>query len=171
MTTTTDTHPTPTKADPRPPRVRSRRNPVLLAGGAALLVAGAAGTAWLVTAMADATPVLVTARAVPAGQLLTAADLAVAQVGVDPSVAAIPAGDRDTAARRLERRRDRDAGPLRQRAVVRDQCRGRLRRVGALPVVRRGPGRRPGRRPDRQGHTRGRRRLPERGSRARTSPR
>lgn len=96
MTTTADTQPTTPTPAARPPRVRSRRNPVALAAGAALLVAGAAGTAWLVTAMADATPVLVTARDVPAGAVLTAADLAVAQVGVDPSVAAIPATDRDT---------------------------------------------------------------------------
>ena len=49
----------------RPPRVRSRRNPVLLAAGAALIVAGAAGTAWLVTSLSQAAPVLVTARAIP----------------------------------------------------------------------------------------------------------
>lgn len=78
----------------RAPRVRSRRNPVLLAAGAALVVAGAAGTAWLVTSMSDAAPVLVTARAIPAGTVLAADDLAVAQVGTDPSVATVPAAQR-----------------------------------------------------------------------------
>ena len=98
MTTTPDQiAPTtgPAPAAGRGPRVRSRRNPVMLAAGAVLIVAGAAGTAWLVTSMADARPVLVTARPVAAGQVITDADLAVAQFGVDPSVASVPASARD----------------------------------------------------------------------------
>ena len=87
----------PTAAAPgKPPRVRPRRNPVLLAAGAVLVVAGAAGTAWLVTSMADASPVLVTTRAVPGGTVLESGDLAVAQVGLDPSVAAVPAAERSS---------------------------------------------------------------------------
>jgi hypothetical protein len=98
--TTTRPNPTPAvqvaapAAPDRAPRVRARRNPVLLAAGAALIVAGAAGTAWLVTSMSQATPVLVTARSIPAGTVLAADDLAVAQVGTDPSVATVPAEQR-----------------------------------------------------------------------------
>lgn len=100
MTTIRDTPAPPAQAEltaapaARPPRVRSRRNPVLLAAGAALIVAGAAGTAWLVTSLSQAAPVLVTARAIPAGQVLAPEDLAVAQVGTDPSVASVPADQR-----------------------------------------------------------------------------
>ncbi len=87
---TADSRPTPL-----PPRVRSRRNPALLAAGAALIVAGAAGTAWLVTSMSNAEPVLAAAREIPAGHVLAAADVAVVQVGVDPAVATVPADQRD----------------------------------------------------------------------------
>lgn len=77
------------------PRVRARRNPVLLAAGAALVVAGAAGVAWLVTSVADASPVLVTAHPIAAGAVIGAGDLAVAQVSLDPAVATIPADQRN----------------------------------------------------------------------------
>ncbi len=80
---------------PALPRVRARRNPVLLAAGAALVVTGAAGVAWLVSSVADASPVLVTRHAIPAGEVLDRDDVVVAQVSLDPAVAAIPAGERD----------------------------------------------------------------------------
>lgn len=106
MTSTTE-QTTRTEAEPGPPtrpgrsgsglpRVRARRNPVLLAAGAALVVVGAAGVAWLVTSVAGTSPVLVTTHAVPAGAVISSADLAVAQVSLDPAVATVPANQRSS---------------------------------------------------------------------------
>lgn len=78
------------------PRVRTRRNPVLLAAGAAFVVTGAAGVAWMVNAVADASPVLVTTHALAAGEVIDAADLATAQISLDPTVSAVPASQRDS---------------------------------------------------------------------------
>lgn len=78
------------------PRVRGRRNPVLLAAGAALVVTGAAGVAWLVTSVADTKPVLVTTHSLDAGEVIGLDDLAVAQVSLDPTVASVPASQRDS---------------------------------------------------------------------------
>ena len=91
MTTTTQ-NPTPTQDLPR---VRPRRNPVLLAAGAALVVTGSAGVAWLVSSVAEASPVLVTRHSIAAGQQLGLDDLTIAQVSLDPAVAAMPADQRD----------------------------------------------------------------------------
>ena len=77
------------------PRVKPRRNPVLLAAGAAFVVAGAAGVAWMVTAVADATPVLVTSHALTAGEVIGTDDLAIAQISLDPAVGSVPASARD----------------------------------------------------------------------------
>lgn len=84
------------RPDRAAPRVKPRRNPVLLAAGAALVVAGAAGVAWLVTSVADTSPVLVAAHRIEAGAVIATTDLAVAQVSLDPAVAVVPATERDT---------------------------------------------------------------------------
>lgn len=78
------------------PRVRARRNPVLLAAGAALVVMGAAGVAWLVTSVADTSPVLVTTHALDPGEVIGNDDLAVAQVSLDPTISSVPATQRDS---------------------------------------------------------------------------
>lgn len=91
----TTTLPDTTTATPALPRVRARRNPVVMAAGAALVVISAAGVAWLVTSVADASPVLVTSHPLAAGEVIGADDLAVAQISLDPSVASIPASQRD----------------------------------------------------------------------------
>lgn len=78
------------------PRVRGRRNPVLLAAGAALVVMGAAGVAWLVTSVADTIPVLVTTHALDPGEVIGSDDLAVAQVSLDPTISSVPATQRDS---------------------------------------------------------------------------
>ena len=93
---TTTLPPTDTTAASALPRVRPRRNPVLLAAGAVLVVTSAAGVAWLITSVADASPVLVTTHPLAAGEVIGADDLAVAQISLDPAVAAVPAGQRDT---------------------------------------------------------------------------
>jgi hypothetical protein len=92
----TATLPPATQAEPVAlPRVRGRRNPVLLAAGGALVVLSGAGVAWMVSAVADAEPVLVTAHALPAGATIGFDDLTVAQVSLDPAVASVPASQRD----------------------------------------------------------------------------
>jgi SAF domain len=87
--------PRPMPTAPRVPSPRARRRPGLLALGVALVAAGALTVAWLVTSAAQRVPVLVVARDVPYGTTLTAADLAVADVSVDPTVHTVPAAARD----------------------------------------------------------------------------
>lgn len=80
-----------------PPSRRSggrRRLDLRLVVGVVLLAAGMLGTVGLVRQAGQKTPVLVTARAVPPGQILTEADVAVAEVGLSPGVAALSVTDR-----------------------------------------------------------------------------
>lgn len=83
----------PMPTAPRLARPRSRRRPVLLALGVALVAVGALVAAWLVSSSGQRTPVLALAHDVPFGAVVTDADLAVTDVSVDPSVAVVPATD------------------------------------------------------------------------------
>lgn len=83
MTTLTEAVPAASKQDNR---VRARRNPVLLAAAAALVVTGAAGVAWMVSSVSNTAAVVVSAREIPAGAVISADDLAAAQVAADPTV-------------------------------------------------------------------------------------
>ncbi|MCA0328477.1 MAG: SAF domain-containing protein [Actinobacteria bacterium] len=67
-----------------------------MALGIALVAVGALTAAWLVSVQGQHTAVLVLARDVPYGSVITDSDLTTAEVSVDPSVATIPAGDRES---------------------------------------------------------------------------
>lgn len=72
---------------------RGRRRPGLIVAGIALAMVGALTAVWLVAAAGQRSGVVVLARDVAYGATLTAQDLAVADVSLDPSVAAIPSSD------------------------------------------------------------------------------
>lgn len=72
---------------------RRRSMPHLLLG-AVLVVAAALGVSLAVTGLDTRSEVVTVARPVAAGQVLTAADLAVARVATDASVATVPATQR-----------------------------------------------------------------------------
>ena len=76
--------------------VRPRRRPWLIAAGALLASVGALAVVWLVGAAGQRQEVLALRQAVPYGQALAAEDLAVVRVSVDPGVATMPAGSRNT---------------------------------------------------------------------------
>ena len=72
-----------------PPRLRRRRG--VLAAGVMLVALGALGAAVLTQAVGSTVPVVAVVRAVPAGAVLERADLAVANVNVDPLLRPVPA--------------------------------------------------------------------------------
>ena len=72
-----------------PPRLRRRRG--MLAAGVMLVALGALGAALLTQAVSGTVPVVAVVRAVPAGAVLERADLAVADVNVDPVLRPVPA--------------------------------------------------------------------------------
>jgi hypothetical protein len=84
-------------ARPIPPAVapRSRRRPGLLLLGFALVAVGGLATAWVVAQAGNRTAVVVTARDLQFGQVVTASDLTTAEISLDPSVAIVPAAQRD----------------------------------------------------------------------------
>lgn len=73
---------------------RARRRPALMAAGATLAALGGLAGMWLVNTAGHREPVLVVARPVAVGSVIQDADLAVAQVYVDASVARVPAAAR-----------------------------------------------------------------------------
>ena len=72
---------------------RGRRRPGLIVAGIALAMVGALTAVWLVASAGQRSGVVVMARDVAYGATLTAQDLTVADVSLDPSVAAIPSDD------------------------------------------------------------------------------
>ncbi len=82
-----------TKSRPMPdlnhtprPRLRRRRRPWVFALCAALVAAGALGTAFAFTSVNDTQDVLVVSRDVKRGEAIEAGDLAVVRVSVDPAL-------------------------------------------------------------------------------------
>lgn len=87
--------PSPGWTPPRASGPRSRRRPALVALGVALAAVGALVAVYLVNAAGHRSAVLVLARNVPLGAVVQRADLATAQVSVDPEVATVPASEVD----------------------------------------------------------------------------
>lgn len=88
--------PRPMPAAPPLRAPRARRRPGLIALGVALIALGALTVAWLVSSSSQRLGVLVAARDIPFGTAISDADLAIADIAVDPGVAVIPAADRRT---------------------------------------------------------------------------
>ena len=73
------------------PAVRPRRRPALLALGIALTATGVLATVWLVSHASERVSVLSVSRTVAYGEVITIADVAFANVTVDPTVPTISA--------------------------------------------------------------------------------
>ncbi len=81
--------PSPTPAPPAPvatARVKARRRPWVFALMAALVAAGALGTAFAFTSVNDTQEVLVVRNDIKRGETIEAGDLAVVRVSVDPAL-------------------------------------------------------------------------------------
>lgn len=74
--------------------VRRRRRPWIFALCAALVAAGALGSAFAFTSVNDTQDVLVVSRDIKRGETIEAGDLAVVRVGVDPALTPVPASQR-----------------------------------------------------------------------------
>ena len=77
-------------AAPRVARLRRRRRPWVFALCAALVAAGALGTAFAFTSVNDTQEVLVVVGDVKRGETIEAGDLAIVRVGVDPALTPVP---------------------------------------------------------------------------------
>ncbi|MDQ3963591.1 MAG: Flp pilus assembly protein CpaB [Actinomycetota bacterium] len=73
--------------------VRARRVDLRVVAGLLLFVLGILGTTGLVREANERTPVLVAARALAPGETVQPSDLRVAEVGLAPGVATVPAAD------------------------------------------------------------------------------
>ena len=85
--------PSPTPAPPAPvatARVKARRRPWVFALMAALVAAGALGTAFAFTSVNDTQEVLVVANDIKRGETIDAGDLTVVRVSVDPALTPVP---------------------------------------------------------------------------------
>ena len=83
---TTQTHAAPAAAA----RVKARRRPWVFALMAALVAAGALGTAFAFTSVNDTQEVLVVASDIKRGETIEPGDLAVVRVSVDPALTPVP---------------------------------------------------------------------------------
>ena len=72
------------------PRLKRRRRPWVFALCAALVAAGALGTAFAFTSVNDTQEVLVVSRDIKRGETIVAGDLAVVRVSVDPALTPVP---------------------------------------------------------------------------------
>ncbi len=88
----TSTRPTPNLNNNRP-RLKRRRRPWVFALCAALVAAGALGTAFAFTSVTDTEEVLVVSRDIKRGETIEAGDLSVVRVSVDPALTPV-AGSR-----------------------------------------------------------------------------
>ncbi len=85
--------PSPTQAQAGPAataRVKARRRPWVFALMAALVAAGALGTAFAFTSVNDTQEVLVVANDIKRGETIDAGDLTVVRVSVDPALTPVP---------------------------------------------------------------------------------
>lgn len=78
---------------PVPTPLKLRRRPVLTLAGAALVVLGALVGVWVYLATSESTDVVAVRSTVMRGEVIGAEDLAVVQVGSDPSLAVVPGSD------------------------------------------------------------------------------
>ena len=76
------------------PRLKRRRRPWMFALCAALVAAGALGTAFAFTSVNDTQEVLVVSRDIKRGETIEAGDLSVVRVGVDPALSPVAGGKR-----------------------------------------------------------------------------
>lgn len=87
--------PTQTQAEPAATaRVKARRRPWVFALMAALVAAGALGTAFAFTSVNDTQEVLVVANDIKRGETIEAGDLTVVRVSVDPALTPVPGSQR-----------------------------------------------------------------------------
>lgn len=90
QTTAGGPHPPPTPQTPAAPvataRVKARRRPWVFALMAALVAAGALGTAFAFTSVNDTQEVLVVANDIKRGETIEAGDLSMVRVSVDPAL-------------------------------------------------------------------------------------
>ena len=102
------------------PRPKRRRRPWLFALCAALVAAGALGSAFAFTSVTDTQAVLVVSRDINRGETIEAGDLSVVRIGVDPTLNPVPGSQMA----KLEGSRaaaDLWAGTLLTEAAVTDQ--------------------------------------------------
>jgi len=102
------------------PRPKRRRRPWLFALCAALVAAGALGSAFAFTSVTDTRAVLVVSRDINRGETIEAGDLSVVRIGVDPTLNPVPGSQMA----KLEGSRaaaDLWAGTLLTEAAVTDQ--------------------------------------------------
>jgi hypothetical protein len=102
------------------PRPKRRRRPWLFALCAALVAAGALGSAFAFTSVTDTQAVLVVSRDINRGETIEAGDLSVVRIGVDPALNPVPGSQMA----KLEGSRaaaDLWAGTLLTEAAVTDQ--------------------------------------------------
>ena len=76
-----------------PPKLR--RRPILVVAGVAAICLGALLSLWAYSSTSDTQSVLAVRHTVERGQVITDDDLMTVQVGVDPALQALPAGDLD----------------------------------------------------------------------------
>jgi len=76
--------------------VKTKRRPVLIIASLAALLLAALGGVWLWTSATSSVEVVVARTTVSRGAVISAADVTVARVSLDPTVASIPAGQMDT---------------------------------------------------------------------------
>lgn len=93
-----DSPPPPNRQAGRAPvataRVRQRRRPWVFALCAALVAAGALGTAFAYTSVNDTQEVLAVSRDIKRGETIEASDLAVVRVSVDPALTPVAASQK-----------------------------------------------------------------------------
>ena len=117
---TADSPPMPHLNNSPRPRPKRRRRPWLFALCAALVAAGALGSAFAFTSVTDTQAVLVVSRDINRGETIEAGDLSVVRVGVDPTLNPVPGSQMA----KLEGSRaaaDLWAGTLLTEAAVTDQ--------------------------------------------------
>ena len=95
FSTATSAHEHAARTAPPLPAVQPRRRPALLALGVALMATGVLATVWLVSHASERVSVLSVARTIPYGEVITSADVATAEVTVDPTVLTISADQLD----------------------------------------------------------------------------
>jgi ribosomal protein L24 len=102
------------------PRPKRRRRPWLFALCAALVAAGALGSAFAFTSVTDTQAVLVVSRDINRGETIEAGDLSVVRIGVDPTLNPVP-GSQMAMLEGSRAAADLWAGTLLTEAAVTDQ--------------------------------------------------
>ena len=102
---------------PVAPPPKLRRRPLMVLGGLILVVLGALVAVWVWLATSDTTEVLAVRETVMRGDEITAEDLVTVQVGADPALQVVPAGEKAEVVG-VRAARDMSAGSLSTREAV-----------------------------------------------------